>query len=292
MRKEKPSRTAQYMALFRALETTRPQGYRLFGDPYAINFLDRRFKQVIKLSRLPVIRNMVQQIIYRKIPGALSSGIARTKYIDDRLQYTLHKGVRQVIILGAGFDTRSLRLGFLRNIPVIEIDHPNTAAIKLNVLKNCLGRLPENTRYLQVDFNEQRLEDLISWNNIDVSIPTTIIWEGVTNYLTAEAVSSTFRFIERFTGGSYVIFTYVHQLVLDHPGTFYGAEKLLHDLDQLEERWTFGFRPEALKDYLNRYQLALLEDKGAKEYRQKYLPERSEKGYEFYRVAIAKRRKY
>lgn len=292
MRKEKPSRTAQYMALFRALETTRPQGYRLFGDPYAINFLDRRFKQVIKLSRLPVIRNMVQQIIYRKIPGALSSGIARTKYIDDRLQYTLHKGVRQVIILGAGFDTRSLRLGFLRNIPVIEIDHPNTAAIKLNVLKNCLGRLPENTRYLQVDFNEQRLEDLISWNNIDVSIPTTIIWEGVTNYLSAEAVSSTFRFIERFTGGSYVIFTYVHQMVLDHPGTFYGAEKLLHDLDQLEERWTFGFRPEALKDYLNRYQLALLEDKGAKEYRQKYLPERSEKGYEFYRVAIAKRRKY
>jgi hypothetical protein len=81
-------------------------------------------------------------------------------------------------------------------------------------------------------------------------------------------------------------------MVLDHPDTFYGGEKLLHDLDQLEERWTFGFRPEALKEYLNRYQLALLEDKGAKEYRQKYLPERTEKGYEFYRVAIAKRRKY
>ena len=290
MKEDKASRTAQYMALFRALETTRSPGTRLFGDPYAISFLDKGLKKATQLSKLSLFRNLVQKIIQNKIPGALSSGIARTKYIDDLLQYTINHGVQQVMILGAGFDTRGLRLGFLRNTPVIEIDHPNTSALKLNVLKERLGKLPAHISYYQVDFNLHSLEELATWNNIQFSVPTTIIWEGVTNYLSAEAIDSTFRFVNRFTGGSYVIFTYVHKTVLDNPQSFYGAEKLLNDLEKIQERWTFGFRPEELKGYLNKYDLALLEDTGAAEYRRKYLPERTEKGYEFYRVAFARKR--
>lgn len=278
------------MALFRALETTRPSGKRLFGDPYAISFLGQGYKKVAQLSRIPPIRDLVSRIIQNKIPGAFSSGIARTKYIDDLVQYSINNGVKQIIILGAGFDTRGLRLGFLRSVPVIEIDHPNTATIKVNILRNRLGKLPDNIVYHQLDFNKESLDDLASWNPIDFSKPTTIIWEGVTNYLTASAVESTFRFVSRFTAGSYIIFTYVHRMVLDHPQSFYGAEKLLIDLEKLEERWTFGFRPEELKAYLNKYNLALLEDMGATEYRQRYLPERTEKGYEFYRVAFARKR--
>jgi methyltransferase (TIGR00027 family) len=290
MKEDKASKTAQYMALFRALETARPAGQRLFGDPYAIAFLNQGYKRVAQLSRIPPIRTLVGKIIQKKIPGAFSSGIARTKYIDDLVQYSIKHGAKQIIILGAGFDTRGIRLGFLRNVPVIEIDHPNTATIKVNILRNKLGKLPGNIVYHQLDFNKESLDDLASWNPIDFTKPTTIIWEGVTNYLTASAVESTFRFISRFAGGSYIIFTYVHKMVLDHPQSFYGAEKLLHDLDKLEERWTFGFKPEELKGYLNKHNLALLEDMGATEYRQKYLPQRTEKGYEFYRVAIARKR--
>lgn len=292
MKEGKASRTAQYMALFRALETTRPPGARLFGDPYAISFLDKGLRNATRLSKLPFFRNLVERIIQYKIPGAFSSGRARTKYIDDLLQYSISNGdVQQVLILGAGFDTRGLRLGFLRNIPVIEIDHPNTANLKLNILKEQLGKLPGNIEYHQLDFNKESLDDMVSWNPIDFTKPTTIIWEGVTNYLTASAIESVFRFVSRFTGGSYIIFTYVHKMVLDNPESFHGAEKLLNDLDKIHERWTFGFRPEELKEYLNRFNLALLEDKGATEYRQKYLPRNTEKGYEFYRVAFAKKRK-
>jgi methyltransferase (TIGR00027 family) len=290
MKEDKASKTAQYMALFRAIETARPSGDRLFGDPYAISFLGQGYKKVAQLSRIPPIRLLVNKIIQNKIPGAFSSGIARTKYIDDLLQYSINHGVKQILILGAGFDTRGLRLGFLRNVPVIEIDHPNTALRKVNALKSRLGKLPDNIVYHQLDFNKESLDDLASWNPIDFSKPTTIIWEGVTNYLSASAVESTFRFIKRFTGGSYIIFTYVHKMVLDNPALFFGAEKLLHDLDKLEERWTFGFKPEELKAYLNKFELALLEDTGAGEYRQKYLPARMEKGYEFYRVAFARKR--
>lgn len=290
MKEDKASRTAQYMALFRALETARPQGTRLFNDPYAISFLDKRLKRTTQLSKIPFIRTLVHKIIYRKIPGALSSGLARTKYIDDLLLYAVNNGAEQVMILGAGFDTRGLRLGFLRDLRVIEIDHPNTSSYKLDILKS-QGRLSDNVVYYQLDFNKESLDDMLAWNPIDLTKPTAIIWEGVTNYLTASAIESVFRFLSRFAAGSYVIFTYIHRMVLDNPQSFYGAEKLLSDLEKIEERWTFGFRPEELRDYLNDFNWALLEDKGAVEYRRKYMPRNTEKGYEFYRVAFAKKRR-
>lgn len=291
MKEDKASKTAQYIALFRALETTRPAGVRLFNDPYAISFLDGALKRAALLSKIPFVRTIVQHIIHRKIPGAYSSGLARTRYIDDLLFYAINSGAQQVLILGAGFDTRGLRLSFLRNIPVIEIDHPNTSAHKVKVLRSNLPNLPGNILYYQLDFNKESLDDMIGWNPIDLTRPTAIIWEGVTNYLTPSAIESVFRFLSRFAGGSYIIFTYVHRMVLDNPQVFYGAEKLLQDLDKIEERWTFGFRPEALKEYLNNFDWALLEDKGAVEYRRKYMPQNTERGYEFYRVAFAKKRK-
>jgi hypothetical protein len=61
----------------------------------------------------------------------------------------------------------------------------------------------------------------------------------------------------------------------------------LKDLNAPEERWTFGFKPEELSAYLQQYNYVLPEDSGASDYRDKYLPDRPEKGYEFYRVAFA-----
>lgn len=281
MKKFSASRTAQYMALFRALETQRPHD-KLVYDPYAINFLDRRYQLATRLSALPPFRRMIQRIIQKRIPGAYSSGIARTRYIDELVQQAVNQGVQQVIILGAGFDTRALRLDFLRLLPVIEIDHPNTSAVK----KEKLGILPAHVQYLQVDFNKQRLDDL----SLDTSLSTVFIWEGVTNYLQEEAITATFRFITRFPEGSFVIFTYVDERVLREPGAYYGGEKLLNDVAGLEEMWTFGWKPGELRKYLQQFELELLEDNSAVEYRRQYMPSRTEKGYEFYRVAFAVRK--
>nr|WP_260402230.1 class I SAM-dependent methyltransferase [Flavobacterium notoginsengisoli] len=281
---EKTSRTAQYMAFFRALETQRKD--RLFVDPYAIHFIDSKLRLATRLYKYSVVAKYINNTIQEKIPGALSSGIARTKYIDDLLKNAISKGVKQVIILGAGFDTRAVRLDFLKAIPVIEIDHPNTSNFKAQVYKNRIGEIPTNIRFLQIDFNKQDLDQLALENNLDFSKPTAIIWEGVTNYLTEDAVKNTFSFISKFASNSHIIFTYVHKNILRNPASFLGGKKLLEDLENLEEHWTFGFLPEELPNYLNQFDIALLEDLGANEYREKFLPNRSEKGYEFYRTAI------
>lgn len=289
MKVDKASRTAQYMAFFRALESTRPEGKRLFYDPYAVSFLDNKLRRAVQYSYIPFVRKYLSWKIHKLIPGGFTSGVARTKYIDDLLKAAIDKGVRQVIILGAGFDTRAIRLEFLKTIPVIEIDHPNTAKTKLGALQSMLGKLPPNVRYYQIDFNEQSLDDLAQTRHIDLSIPTTFIWEGVTNYLSDQAVDNTFKFFSRFASGSHLIFTYVHQQVYDDPGSFFGAQKLLNDLAEIEETWTFGFDPEELIDYCAKFDCTLIEDKGAVEYREQYMPDRPERGYEFYRVAVAVR---
>jgi len=287
MKTDKRSRTAQYMALFRALETERDASDKLFSDHYAIHFLEAKLRFAARMSKYSIIRKYICNTIQKKIPGALSSGIARTKYIDDLLQSTVANGVTQVIILGAGFDTRALRLDFLESIPVIEIDHPNTSNFKTETYKSRIGNLSKNIEFYQIDFNKQSLEELAAQHNFDFTKPTTVIWEGVTNYLTEDAIKSTFSFIAKFTTNSYVIFTYVHKKILENPGSFLGGEKLLENLDKLEEKWTFGFRPEELSNYLKQFGILLLEDMGATEYRAKYLPNRAENGYEFYRAAMA-----
>lgn len=286
MKAEKTSRTAQYMALFRALETKRDVNDRLFSDPYAIDFLDSKLRFATRLSKFAPVKNYIQNTIQKKIPGAFSSGIARTKYIDDLLQDAIQNGIKQALILGAGFDTRPLRLDFLKSIPVIEIDHPNTSNFKIQIYKNSLGQLPENVQFLQIDFNQQNLDQLAVQNDINFSLPTAVIWEGVTNYLSADAVKSTFEFISKFAKNSIVIFTYIHKEILENPKSFLGGEKLLKDLNELEEQWTFGFLPNELSDYLNQFDIKLIEDLGANEYRERFLPNRSEKGYEFYRTAF------
>ena len=195
MKAQKTSRTAQYMAFFRALETKRNQNDRLFADPYAVHFTDSKLRFAVRLSKYPVFAKYINNIINQKIPGALSSGIARTKYIDELLKTAVSKGVEQVIILGAGFDTRAIRLDFLKSVPVIEIDHPNTSNFKAEVYKNRIGQIPQNILFLQIDFNKQSLDELAALHNFDFTIPTTVIWDGVTNYLTADAVINTFSFI-------------------------------------------------------------------------------------------------
>lgn len=248
MKVDKASRTALYMAFFRALESTRPEGKRLFYDPYAVFFLDNKLKRAVHYSPVPLVRKYLRWKIHKELPGGFTSGVARTRYIDDLLKASINKGVQQVIILGAGYDTRALRLDFLQDIPVIEIDHPNTAKRKLGALQSEMGKLPANVRFYQIDFNEQSLDDLAQTRHIDMSIPTAFIWEGVTNYLSDQAVDNTFKFFSQFASGSCLIFTYVHQQVFDDPGSFFGAQKLLNDLAELEETWTFGFDPEELKD--------------------------------------------
>lgn len=282
------SRTAQYIALFRAIESNQPKSKRLFDDALAIQFLDIGLKLAVKITSLPIIGNTVINYIQKRGMGGLSASIARTKYIDDLTKKAIDGGAKQVIILGAGFDTRAMRLPFLKSMPVFEIDHPNTSDYKLDVFKKSNIKSPSNISYLQLDFNKQGLLEFAIEKKINFSLPTVIIWEGVTSYLSAEAIDRTFEFFQKFASGSSIIFTYLHRLALDNPKAFKGVEQMKKLLKSKEENWTFGFYPEKLPSYLQTYGLTLYEDNSAVEYRNMYMPNRKSllSGFEFHRIAF------
>jgi methyltransferase (TIGR00027 family) len=110
VREGEQSRTAEYMALFRAAETQRPPERRLFADPLAASFLATPLAQVARAARVPLLRAVVPWLIDRRAPGPRPSAVARTKVLDDALVAAIDGGVEQLVILGAGYDSRAYRL--------------------------------------------------------------------------------------------------------------------------------------------------------------------------------------
>ncbi len=290
MREGEASRTAEYMALFRALESTLPADRRLFADPFASAFLPPSLRFVAMISRFPLAGELVRTCIDRQWPGARTSGVARTKFIDDAADGAFRSGIAQAVILGAGFDARAYRMPSMAGAVVFEVDHPSTSARKRQVVAKALGSLPQHVRFVPIDFNVEILADAMASAGYDSSRKTLFIWEGVTNYLSEVAVDETLRWCARAGAGSRLIFTYVHRQVLDSPGMFEGAEKLFTTLRAAGERWTFGLDPSGLRAFLAARGLILDEDVGASEYRARYFgpSARRMRGYEFYRIAVAR----
>ncbi len=289
MRKGQASRTAAYMALFRALESSLPESTRLFDDPLARAFLSWPLSAVAGLAAVPGLGRALPWIIDRRVPGARSSGVARTRFIDDAIAAGLREHLEQVVILGAGFDSRAYRLPDLRGVTVFEVDHPDTLAIKRSVLER-VSVAPPNVRFVPTDFNQRDLPLAMTSAGYRESARTFFLWEGVTNYLTEAAVDATLRWCARASPGSQLLFTYVHRDVLTKPGAFIGTEKLFASLDEFGEKWTFGIEPSELRQFLADRGLALEADLGASEYRERYFGQaaRAMRGYEFYRIALAR----
>jgi methyltransferase (TIGR00027 family) len=277
------------MAFFRALESQRPPRQRLFDDTYAACFLSPGFRRALRAASIPVLNRAIPWLADIIIPGARSSGIARTRWIDDSLLAALAKGIRQVVILGAGFDCRAFRIPELRATRIFEVDHPQTFATKRAHLARFIEREPANLTFVQIDFNRQSLEEVLGHAGFDPSQRSIFLWEGVTNYLTADAVTSVLRFVSSCAAGTELIFTYVHRSALDHPATFPDAEKLLRSLEKIGEPWTFGLLPEEVSVFLSDTGLRLRQDVGSCDYRAQFMGQRGRhmKGYEFYRVAVA-----
>lgn len=213
MKAGKPSYSAAIVASIRALETLRPQDEQICHDPYARLFLRGVLR---KLARYAPFRRVILRYLEHRAPGTPAGIAARTRYIDDVVLAEVQNGISQLVILGAGYDTRALRLSPLRGIRCFEVDFPDTQAFKLN----CLQKMPElstpHVTYVSIDFNRQKLEHVLKAAGYDPSEKTLFLWEGVTMYLTPEAVDATLQFVASNTAqGSSIYFDYFMRKVMD-----------------------------------------------------------------------------
>jgi len=267
------SRTALAVTLWRARESHRSATSRLFEDELASVFLDRRLRWALRLSRLPLVGGIVPwSLIDGHWTGSRGTVVVRTRYIDDTLTAALATGVEQVVILGAGFDSRAYRIPGIGRTRVFEVDHPMTQAAKRTAVARQLGALPAHVTFVPIDFSTHTLDAVLPAAGFCPSVPTFFICEGVTHYLSAGDVDTLLRYVARSApAGSEMVFTYIHRALLDGTTTFAGAGKTLATVRRSGEPYTFGFDPAELPDYLAARGLRLLEDVGASAYRERYL---------------------
>ncbi|MCJ7700374.1 MAG: SAM-dependent methyltransferase [Anaerolineales bacterium] len=256
----------------RVIELYYPEEKRLFDDPIALKLLPFGWRVFLRLAFLPGLRSAVLSLRERRMPGSLGGILCRTRYIDDVLKRSLEAGIEQLVILGAGFDSRAYRIAGMDQVQVFEVDLPGTRDLKQTRLEKVLGAVPENVTLVGMDFDQQELDDVLETAGFQKGVKTLFIWEGVTQYLTAEAVNNTLEFVSGVSGvGSSIAFTYVRRGLIDGTDRPEWFQPFLSFAKKVGSPLIFGLDPDELEQYLAERGLRLKDDVGAAEYQELYL---------------------
>jgi methyltransferase (TIGR00027 family) len=267
MAKQTVSRTALGAAVCRLIEQYQPRESRLFNDPVAKELVGAAIRVMLQVSGM---RKLTINQTDAVAPGIFGAQICRTRYIDDAVQAALSKGIMQLVILGAGLDTRPYRLAGLEHVQVFEIDLPAVQNDKKKKLQKYLGRLPEQVTFIPIDFDTQTLEAVFTGTAFDPARPAVFVWEGVTQYITEEAVQRTLLFVGKSAPGSLLLFTYVLKSIIERRSDIPGADHMMDVVSQ-QSPWVFGLEPSNISAFLKPFHLTLIADVGYADYQEKYL---------------------
>jgi len=209
--------TAQGVAKQRLIETIAGADKRVINDPYADSF-------VIGSGFIKLMGHKLNAWLSEKLaPGFHEHLIARTKFIDELIQKSAVNGTEQYVILGAGYDSRAHRLELPSSLKIFEVDQPEVSDNKLAKLPKQLPN-SDNVTYVNIDFSYQSLTEQLIGAGFDQKKSTIFTLEGVSQYITKEAVSSTIKELASLTRDTNSIFfmSYVDELLDKNPEACFG----------------------------------------------------------------------
>ena len=209
--------TAQGVAKQRLIETIAGADKRVINDPYADSF-------VIGSGFIKLMGHKLNAWLSEKLaPGFHEHLIARTKFIDELIQKSAVNGTEQYVILGAGYDSRAHRLELPSSLKIFEVDQPEVSDNKLAKLPKELPN-SDNVTYVNIDFSYQSLTEQLIGAGFDQKKSAIFTLEGVSQYITKEAVSSTIKELASLTRDTNSIFfmSYVDELLDKNPEACFG----------------------------------------------------------------------
>ena len=210
--------TAQGVAKQRLIETLAKSDKRVINDPYADRF-------VIGAGFIKLMGHKFSAWFGKKLaPGLHEHLIARTRFIDDLIEKAATTGAEQYVILGAGYDLRAHRLDLPSSLRIFEVDQAEVQARKRSKLPENLTNAA-NVTYVTVDFTHQSLAEQLTAAGFDKSKPTIFTLEGVSQYITKEAVSSTIEELATLiqTTSATFFISYVDELLNKDPEACFGT---------------------------------------------------------------------
>lgn len=261
MKDARPSLTAAWVAAARTFGTLLPAELQLAHDPYGAAFAKTRLPERLagsRLGRAVALRpGLGTWVLYMQI---------RTRVLDDHVRaFIAAHPTGQLVVLGAGYDCRAIRLPELSGVPVFEIDHPATQRRKQRVL-GTLG-VTSPARYVAWDFETRPMTELgaaLVAAGFTHSTPSLTIWEGVTMYLSEGAIDASLRAVHSWGApGSQLAMTYYERTRIEGPSPMM---RLVRSVVRAGgEPFVWGWQAEELPPYLAARGFTVREDRSLEE---------------------------
>ena len=269
---EKPNKYIFGMGLvvataIRATEMVYPEHQRIYDARFDYALLSPLWKGLF----LPGVRSVLIAALEKYAMGTPGMLVCRTRFIDDALVNWLEKGSGQVVSMGAGFDTRAYRIPGIDHSRTFELDLPEPQDFKRDYLRKASSPFPPNVTYVPIDFDQQSISEEMENAGFQIGERTFFIWEGVTQYITAEAVDATISFAARSMPGSQIAFTYIHRGIVDGSERSAVDERIISRVERRGMPWVFGLDPDDFAEWLARRGFKLVDQADASEYRKRYV---------------------
>jgi len=248
MKPDEPSRTALMIARQRAAHQVLDHGSILY-DPFAMKILREDEKDVLQFANKHPLASI----------GRLFTA-ARSRIAEDALFRAVERGVRQIVILGAGLDTFALRNPHgAQQIRIYEVDHPATQAWKRERLAEAEIALPPGLILVPVDFERDDVGEKLAAAGLQRNSPAFFTWLGIVPYLTQDAIGRTLDYMSSVPN-SEVVFDY-----MEPPEGFSEELRQLEkerteQLKKIDERSVSRFEPAGIAAILRSHGLCSIED--------------------------------
>lgn len=260
------SQTAKIMCMLRAMSFNENESCLKTNDYIAPQRMPGFIKLLIKFKTL---RNAFKKM---SPPGAYEYVIARTKYIDSLVEESLVKGFNQIVIFGAGFDSRSIR--FYKMNPeatFFELDAPITQRAKISGQQRLKIEVPENVVYIPIDFNQENFVDKLTQYQFKKNKKTLFILEGITMYLDEDAAIKTLTALKSISPSeSLILFDFIYKSVLRRENIFYGEKAIYENVNKCNEAWRFGIEAKGINSFIKKLGLKTVKISSAEDLEQMY----------------------
>src|SRR5215472_2828549 len=248
MKPNEPSRTALLVARQRAAHQVLDDG-AILNDQFAMKILREDEKDVLQFANAHPLASI----------GRLFTA-ARSRIAEDALSGAVERGIRQIVILGAGLDTFALRSPHgARQISIYEVDHPATQAWKRQRLAEAQLALPPSLILVPVDFEQDDLGKTLVGAGFQPNSPAFFTWLGVVPYLTQEAIGSTLDYMASIQN-SEVVFDYMEPPEALSEEIRGLITERTEQLEKTEERWASRFEPAGIAAILRAHGFCDIED--------------------------------
>ena len=228
---------ARWSAGAKAYEFSLPSQQRVIVDPYAPYYAGQVGMQMV---------SMMAQVN----PSVRKAIVLRARYFDDYSRRCLNEGFEQVVLLGAGYDSRCLRMKEFRRARVFELDLACTQVIKKTLTRRLLGGLPPHVTYVPINFARDTVSTKLIQAGFNCKKKTLFIWEGVTLFLNLDIVSETLGRLADMGTDRRVVFDFIPPELIDDETEYQGNRMLLDLCASINEPLTFGCHPDKMKKVL------------------------------------------